>query len=95
MLPIALPSSLLALSHATLPVQLLVLAIFCLLVASSIRATRQIPKPGDAPWLPQFSLFNIVPFYRRRFDFLNWGFYVTGSSVFQFKLLQVRNTRCS
>ncbi|KAJ7240448.1 cytochrome P450 [Mycena rebaudengoi] len=37
--------------------------------------------------LPGLSLFSIVPFFRRRYDFLNWGFGVTGESIFQFQLL--------
>ena len=45
----------------------------------------------DAPKsLPGYSLFHIIPFFRKRYDFLNWGFHVTGQNIFQLKLLQVR-----
>ncbi|KAL9710334.1 hypothetical protein Ac2012v2_006633 [Leucoagaricus gongylophorus] len=45
----------------------------------------------DAPVsLPGLSLSHIIPFYKRRFDFLSWGIHATRQSVFQFKLL--RNT---
>ncbi|KDR80096.1 hypothetical protein GALMADRAFT_92315 [Galerina marginata CBS 339.88] len=54
--------------------------------------TSALQKEGvDAPtYLPGYSLFHIVPFFRKRYDFLNWGFHATGQNVFQFKLL--RNT---
>ncbi|KAF8884914.1 cytochrome P450 [Gymnopilus junonius] len=54
--------------------------------------TSSLEKEGvDAPkFLPGLSLFHIIPFFRRRHDFLNWGFHATGQNVFQFKLL--RNT---
>ncbi|KAI0035483.1 cytochrome P450 [Vararia minispora EC-137] len=38
--------------------------------------------------LPGFFIFNVIPFFRTRYDFLNWGFHVTGHSVFQFRLLR-------
>jgi len=45
----------------------------------------------DEPkYLPGYSLFHIIPFFRKRYDFLNWGFHSTGQSIFQFKLLRVR-----
>ena len=44
----------------------------------------------DAPVsLPGLSLSHIIPFYKRRFDFLSWGIHATRQSVFQFKLLRV------
>ncbi|KAF9568692.1 cytochrome P450 [Agrocybe pediades] len=54
--------------------------------------TSALQKEGvDAPKsLPGNSLFHIVPFFRRRHQFLKWGFDVTGENVFQFNLL--RNT---
>jgi len=39
--------------------------------------------------LPGFSLSHIIPFYKRRFDFLSWGIHATGQNLFQFKLLRV------
>lgn len=40
--------------------------------------------------LPYNSLFAVWPFFRRRFDFLNDCFRITGQPIFQFQLLQVR-----
>ncbi len=53
--------------------------------------TSSLQKEGaDAPkFLPGFSLFHIIPFFRQRYDFLNWGFQATGQNVFQFQLLKV------
>ena len=49
----------------------------------------------DAPkFLPGYSIFHIVPFFRQRHDFLNWGFQATGQNVFQFKLLLVHAFPC-
>jgi hypothetical protein len=63
-------------------------AIIVLLVLISI--TSSIQKDAvDAPArLPLYSVFAIHPFFRRRFDFLNWGFEVTGQPAFQFDLLR-------
>ncbi|KAF5379198.1 hypothetical protein D9615_005905 [Tricholomella constricta] len=63
-----------------------VLFLVIVLVTSSLQADE-----ADAPTsLPCYSIFTIMPFFGRRYDFLNWGFQATGQSVFQFKLL--RNT---
>jgi sterol 14-demethylase len=40
--------------------------------------------------LPGFSTFAFLSFFRRRFDFLNNGFRITGQPLFQFYLLTVR-----
>ncbi|KAG5654445.1 hypothetical protein H0H81_002635 [Sphagnurus paluster] len=46
-------------------------------------------EEADAPVpLPSYSIFTILPFFRKRYDFLNWGFHATGQSVFQFQLLR-------
>ncbi|PPQ75591.1 hypothetical protein CVT24_010897 [Panaeolus cyanescens] len=57
-----------------------------------ILITSALQKEGvDSPkYLPGHSLFHITPFFRRRYDFLNWGFQATAQNVFQFNLL--RNT---
>lgn len=47
------------------------------------------PEPDDPVYLPCWSLFTIMPFFRKRYDFLNWGFEATGQSIYQFKLLNV------
>jgi hypothetical protein len=47
-------------------------------------------RQEDAPaTLPRFSLFNIVPFFMHRHDFLAWGLKVTNQPLFQFNLLLV------
>ncbi|KAF9530244.1 cytochrome P450 [Crepidotus variabilis] len=40
--------------------------------------------------LPGFSFSHILPFFTRRYDFLNWGIQASGSNIYQFKLF--RNT---
>lgn len=67
-------------------------AIIILLVIISITSSLQ-KDAADAPArLPINSLFAIIPFFRRRFDFVNWGFEVTGKSSFQFDLLRASNS---
>lgn len=44
----------------------------------------------DAPVsLPGYRLSSIIPFFRQRYDFLNWGFHFTEEPIFQFSLLRV------
>ncbi|KAK7047353.1 hypothetical protein VNI00_006584 [Paramarasmius palmivorus] len=65
-------------------------AIIIFLLIVSIASSFQ-KDPVDTPAsLPVQSLFAIIPFFRRRYDFLNWGFQASGHSIFQFSLL--RNT---
>ncbi|RXW19171.1 hypothetical protein EST38_g6696 [Candolleomyces aberdarensis] len=66
------------------------LAVVAFLLIVTIVSAFQ--KDGvDSPTsLPGSSLFSIYPFFRRRYDFLNWGFHATGQSIFRFNLL--RNT---
>ncbi|KAF8916504.1 cytochrome P450 [Mucidula mucida] len=67
----------------------IVVLLLILIVASS--CAEDPSKKEDAPIsLPGISLLAIVPFFRQRFDFINWGFQATGRSIYQFKLL--RNT---
>lgn len=53
------------------------------------------PRPGpkekmNAPaTLPGLSILRILPFFRRRFDFMNEGFRSSGQPLFQFNLLRV------
>ncbi|KAJ4000129.1 cytochrome P450 [Lentinula boryana] len=76
-----------ALLSAGLPV-LFTTAIIVLLVIVTVTSSLQ-KDVADAPArLPIYSLFAIIPFFRRRFDFLNWGFEATGHSAFQFDLLR-------
>ncbi|KAF5369081.1 hypothetical protein D9758_002903 [Tetrapyrgos nigripes] len=77
----------LALLSAGLP------AIFCmsivmLLMIVSIMSSLQKDGVDTPAHLPTYSLFAVSPFFRRRFDFLNWGFQVTGHPIFQFSLLR-------
>lgn len=79
-----------ALLSAGFPVLFTTAIIVLLVIISIISSLRK--DATDAPArLPIHSLFAIVPFFRRRFDFLNWGFEVTGQSAFQFDLLRVSN----
>lgn len=61
--------------------------IFLLIVL--ITSTLQADEADTPPSLPCFSIFSILPFFRRRYDFLDWGFQATGHSAFQFQLLRV------
>ncbi|KAG5643635.1 hypothetical protein DXG03_000561 [Asterophora parasitica] len=61
-----------------------VIFLVIVLVTSSLQADE-----ADAPAsLPCYSLSAILPFFTRRYDFLNWGFQATGQSIFQFQLLR-------
>ncbi|KAG6820270.1 hypothetical protein H0H93_003100 [Arthromyces matolae] len=62
--------------------------IFLLIVITT--SSLQAEEADAPPSLPCFSIFTIIPFFRSRYDFLNWGFHATNSSAFQFNLL--RNT---
>jgi sterol 14-demethylase len=65
------------------------LAVVAFLLIVTIISAFQ--KDGvDSPTsLPGSSLFSVYPFFRRRYDFLNWGFHATGQSIFRFNLLRV------
>lgn len=76
-----------ALLHAGFPTQFTLAIVIFLLIMHVISCFEQ--EQPDAPkTLPGHSLSAIHPFFRRRFDFLNWGFHATGQSVFQFHLLR-------
>jgi sterol 14-demethylase len=64
-------------------------AVITFLAIIFITSAFQKDAPDAPDNLPGMSLFHIMPFYRRRFDFLNWGIHATGQSVFQFRLLRV------
>lgn len=64
-------------------------AVIVFLVIISVTSASQ--EGVDAPKsLPGYSLLHIAPFFRRRHDFLNWGFHATGQNIFQLNLLRVR-----
>ncbi|KAF5389632.1 hypothetical protein D9757_004170 [Collybiopsis confluens] len=76
-----------ALLSAGFPAMFTTAIVVLLVIVSVISSLHK--DAADAPArLPIYSLFSIVPFFRRRFDFLNWGFQVTGQSAFQFDLLR-------
>ncbi|KAI0298707.1 cytochrome P450 [Multifurca ochricompacta] len=59
------------------------------LLLSVLFLCRNNERHQDAPvTLPRFFPLNIVPFFRRRHDFLAWGFRVTDQRLFQFRLLR-------
>ena len=65
------------------------LAVIAFLVIVYITSTLQKDSVDSPKSLPGNSLFHIIPFFRRRHDFLRWGFDVTGENIFQFNLLRV------
>ncbi|KAG6811405.1 hypothetical protein H0H92_007598 [Tricholoma furcatifolium] len=71
-------------------VTLFALGVLIFLAIALATSSLQADEADVAPSLPCLSIFAIIPFFRRRYDFLNWGFQATGSSSFQFQLL--RNT---
>jgi hypothetical protein len=78
-----------AILSAGLPTIFLLAVVIFLLIVLALSSLQS--EPADAPTpLPCFSIFAIVPFFRQRYDFLNWGFHATGKSIFQFNLLRVR-----
>ncbi|KAJ7485453.1 cytochrome P450 [Mycena latifolia] len=83
---IGLHSAASAFLSAGIATQFTVAVVICLvivLVTSSLQEDGlQAPKS-----LPGVPLLSIVPFFRQRYDFLNWGFNVTGESIFQFQLM--------
>ena len=62
------------------------LVVFLLILTLSSSFYKDVVN--SPPSLPGSSLFAIWPFFRRRYDFLNWGFHAAGP-IFKFNLLQV------
>ncbi|KAI0720701.1 cytochrome P450 [Cerioporus squamosus] len=70
--------------RAAVIVPILVLAFWLYAVLSRPSATAD-----DAPvHLPGSSLSHILPFFHRRFDFINSGFQLAGQAIYQFSLLR-------
>ena len=93
-LPIPMPYSVGLQSAATaflssgFAIQFTVAVVIFLVIISVISVPQEVV---DAPKsLPGYSLFHIAPFFRKRYDFLNWGFHATGQNIFQLNLLRVR-----
>ena len=68
-------------------IQLTVAVVVFLVIISVTSASQEVV--GAPKSLPGYSLFHITPFFRKRYDFLNWGFHATGQNTFQFNLLRV------
>ncbi|RDB29921.1 Lanosterol 14-alpha demethylase [Hypsizygus marmoreus] len=64
------------------------LAVVIFLAIVLISSAFQSDAPDAPTSLPCYSIFAINPFFRRRYDFLNWAFHATGQSAFQFQLLR-------
>ncbi|TFK89028.1 cytochrome P450 [Polyporus arcularius HHB13444] len=76
-----LPESLAVTAAVIVPI--LVLAFWLYAVVS-----RSSSSADDAPvHLPGSSLSHILPFFHRRFDFINSGFQLAGQAIYQFSLL--------
>ncbi|KAJ7167321.1 cytochrome P450 [Mycena crocata] len=76
-------SAFLAAGFAT---QFTIAVVICLVI---VLVTPSLQEDGlEAPKsLPGLPCLSIIPFFRQRYDFLNWGFRVTGQSMFQFQLM--------
>lgn len=65
-------------------------AVVAFLVIIAVTSASQEEGVDSPKSLPGYSIFHITPFFRKRFDFLNWGFHATGQNIFQLNLLRVR-----
>jgi sterol 14-demethylase len=85
---IGFPSVVSAFLSAGFATQFSIAVVFCLVI---VLITASLHEDGnEAPKsLPGLPFLSIVPFFRQRYDFLNWGFRVTGQSTFQFQLMNV------
>jgi sterol 14-demethylase len=74
--------------------QFTVAVVICLVIVLITASLQEdgVEVPKSLPGLPFLS---IVPFFRQRYDFLNWGFQITGQSTFQFQLMNVCSTLIS
>lgn len=74
--------------HAALLVPLVVLALWFYAVAVHPPSTKDADDVRPVQ-LPGSSLSHILPFFHRRFDFINQGFELAGQAIYQFSLLRV------
>lgn len=77
-----------------LAIPVLLLALWAYAILPAVRAARSgehaCTGEHSAPvHLPGSSLAHILPFFHRRFDFINQGFQLAGEAIYQFKLLRV------
>ncbi|KAH9941611.1 cytochrome P450 [Epithele typhae] len=74
---------------AALTIPVLVLVLWAYAVIPRRYAACAAPDAHTAPvHLPGTSVTHILPFFHRRFDFLNDGFRLAGQAVYQFRLLR-------
>ncbi|KAF9010183.1 cytochrome P450 [Cyathus striatus] len=64
---------------------LAVIVVLLILLVTSAVQKDGLDEPASLPGNPFLAIF---PFFRKRYDFLNWGFHATGQSIFQFSLLR-------
>ncbi|KAJ7512623.1 cytochrome P450 [Mycena galericulata] len=83
---IGLQSAASAFLSAGFAIQFTVAVVICLVIVL-VTSSLQDDELGVPKSLPGLQLLSIIPFFRQRHDFLNWGFHVTGQSIFQFQLL--------
>ncbi|PIL23490.1 cytochrome P450 [Ganoderma sinense ZZ0214-1] len=73
--------------HAAVLVPLVVLALWFYAVALRPTSTKNADDVRPVH-LPGSSLSHILPFFHRRFDFINQGFELAGQAIYQFSLLR-------
>ncbi|KAI0631078.1 cytochrome P450 [Trametes polyzona] len=66
-----------------IPILVLALWFYAILTRSSSTHADDVPVQ-----LPGSSLSHILPFFHRRFDFINQGFHLAGQAIYQFTLLR-------
>ncbi|KAJ7754512.1 cytochrome P450 [Mycena metata] len=84
---IGLHSAASAFLSAGIVVQCSVAIVICLVIVLTTTASLQDDGDEAPKSLPGPAFLSIVPFFRQRYDFLNWGFHITGQSTFQFQLM--------
>ncbi|PFH49347.1 hypothetical protein AMATHDRAFT_76242 [Amanita thiersii Skay4041] len=85
---VGIQAAVIAFLSAGFPVHLAIAVVLFFAILYFLASSLENFDPDEPPSLPCCSLFAIVPFFRRRYDFLTWGFEATGNSIFKFKLLQ-------
>lgn len=69
-------------THFTVAVIIFLAIVF---ITSSLEGD-EVDAPASLPCNPLLAIF---PFFRKRYDFIKWGFHATGQNTFQFQLLRV------
>ena len=75
--------------HAALLVPLVVLALWFFAIVAPRPLSSKDAHDVRPVRLPGSSLSHILPFFHRRFDFINQGFELAGQAIYQFSLLRV------